>query len=132
MARQDDLDFLRYFFRSCIPPFKNSLPGTEREYINLCAGSYEVWRSLEKILHRVSLPDEIKHDLAELFSTSRSLLMVYTITVHKTSYERLMMRQDMKDQWEKIQRLAQNIDNYAKASLELRETPILDPKIDKS
>lgn len=121
MSKDDDLAFLRYFFRPYIPPFTMPIPETEKEYEKVYLSSGEIWLHLYQIFDRISLPNDIKKNMVELFSISDEVWIIYLSTIHKEPYKRVMMKDVVREKWKKIQRLANNIQNYVKTAPELKE-----------
>lgn len=128
-TRDDDLAFLRYFFRSYVTPFTKHLPRNGEEYEDLTVGSYEIWRCcLRETLDTAPLLTHIKEKLSKLFTLCNEMMLAYFSKSHRESYQLIMAREEMQDMWRNMQRLANDIDGYVKATPELQELPLTYPK----
>jgi hypothetical protein len=123
---QDNIDFLRMFFRSYIPPFIQAIPQAKEDYEKIFLRSQEIWGHLYRMIDRVPLPLDIKKKMIELFATSKEVWVLYLVAdAHREHYLSFKMKREVQDKWRKMKGLAQQIENFVQRHSEFQEpTPL--------
>lgn len=125
MTEKHDMDFLKYFIRSYIPPYTKRAPNRKEEYEEIYLSADNIWVGLYKIIDRIPFPIDIKKNMIELFALSDEIWRIYLLTKHSVSYSAFMMKNEIRDKWKKIESLARNIEYYYENEPQFKSTIII-------